>query len=521
MEKLLFLNIKNAVKVVSLLLSLTYLGGCTKKFDDYNTNPAKLLDLTSAEYPYLFSRAQSSASFVNWRYQYAENWFADLFSQYFAITETYIPNDRYSYSSGDLGQHWRIYTDVVPQLKTLLDQIDSTTAEHAVAKIWWVYVFHRTTDYYGPIPYFRAGLPAESVPYDPQDKIYDDFFKKLDEADAVLKANAGKTPFGLFDLVYEGNVERWLKFTNTLRLRLAMRISNANPDKAKIEAETAYANGVLTDIADDAFMKKTELGGDLNGLSAIAVWNEFRMSASMESVMKGYDDPRMGVFFQKADGTSDFDGLRNGLLASEQILEPNKAINNSNIGTRWVEGAGANWTSKVAPQNILHTAEAYFLRAEGALNGWNMGGTAQELYEAGIRASMQQWGITDELAISTYINSTAVPIAPNDYFNSPAMNDYPVLWSTDPAMQRKQLAQQKWLALYPDGMEAWADLRRSKMQQFYPVVHSDNPDIPQGQFIKRIPFLDQEKLTNGGEVTIAESYLDGPDKPTTPLWWDK
>lgn len=510
-----------AAKTMVLLLSLTYLAGCTKKFDEYNTNPSKLLNLTSAEFPYLFSRAQSSASFVNWRYQYAQNWFADLFSQYFSITETYIPNDRYAYSPGDLGQHWRIYTDVVPQLKTLLDEVDSTNAEHALAKIWWVYVFHRTTDYYGPIPYFKAGIPAESVPYDPQDQIYDDFFKKLDEADAVLRANTGKIPYGPFDLIYAGDVAKWLKFTNTLRLRLAMRISKANPDKAKIEAEKAFSNGVMTDIADDALMAKTELGGDLNGLSAIAVWNEFRMSASMESVMKGYDDPRIGVFFQPADGTGDFDGLRNGLLASEQILDPNKAINNSNIGLRWVEGSGSNWTSKVAAQNILHTAEAFFLRAEGALNGWEMGGTAQELYEAGIRASMHQWGITDETAIDTYISSTATPVAPNDYFNSPAMNDYPVLWSSDPAMQRKQLAQQKWLALYPDGMEAWADLRRSKEQQLYPVVHSDNSDIPQGQFIKRMPFLDQEKLTNAGEVLNATQYLDGPDKPTTPLWWDK
>lgn len=521
MKKLQSIKFVHAVNLTVFVLSLTYMAGCTKKFDEFNTNPAKLLNLTSAEFPYLFSRAQSSASFVNWRYQYAENWFADLFSQYFAITETYIPNDRYAYSDGDLGQHWRIYTDVIPQLKALLDEVDSTDAEHALAKIWWVYVFHRTTDYYGPIPYFRAGIPAESVPYDPQDKIYDDFFKKLDEADAVLRANTGKTPYGPFDLIYAGDVNKWLKFTNTLRLRLAMRISNANPDKAKAEAEKSVANGVMTDIADDALMQKTELGGDINGLSAIAVWNEFRMSASMESVMKGYDDPRIGVYFQKADGTADYDGLRNGLLASEQILDPNKAINNSNIGTRWVEGSGANWTSKVATQDIMHTAEAFFLRAEGALNGWSMGGSAQELYEQGITASMHQWGVTDQTLISNYINSTATPIAPNDYFNSPAMNDYPVKWSADAGMQRKQLAQQKWLALYPDGMEAWADLRRSKHQQFYPVVHSDNPDIPQGQFIKRIPFLDQEKLTNGEEVQKAASYLDGPDKPTTPLWWDK
>ena len=85
---------------------------------------------------------------------------------------------------------------------------------------------------------------------------------------------------------------------------------------------------------------------------------------------------------------------------------------------------------------------------------------------------MQQWGTTNAATITDYVNSAATPIAPGDYFNSPRMNDYPVKWSSDPDMQRKQLAQQKWLALYPHGMEAWADLRRTGVQMFYPVLHS-------------------------------------------------
>lgn len=521
MSTILIYRISGFLKIMLLLCLVGIHSGCTKKFDEYNTNPTKLLSLTPAEYPYLFSRAQSSSSFVNWRYQYAQNFFADLYSQYFAISETYITNDRYAYTDGDLGQHWRQYTDVIPQLKTLLDEADSTTAEHALAKIWWVWTFHRITDYYGPIPYFKAGLPAESVPYDAQDLIYDDFFKKLSEAELVLKSNIGKVPYGPFDLVYQGDINKWIKFANTLRLRLALRISAVDPGKARTEAENALAAGIMTDIADDALMAKTEVGGDYNGLSSIAVWNEFRMSASMESVLKGYNDPRIGVYFQKANGTNDYDGTRNGLYASEQIIEQNKAVNNSNVGTRWVTGSGATWTSQVAPQNILHTAEAFFLRAEGALNGWNMGGTAQQLYEQGIETSMKQWGITDATAIASYINSDAKPVPPQDYFNSPAMNDYPVKWSTDLDMQRRQLAQQKWIALYPDGIEAWSDIRRTNKQKIYPIMHSDNPDVPTGLLIRRIPFLDFEKLSNGSAVEAAVNLLDGPDKPLTPLWWDK
>ena len=110
-----------------------------------------------------------------------------------------------------------------------------------------------------------------------------------------------------------------------MRLRLALRISKVNPAKAKTEAEAALAGGVMTDISDDALLAKTPpVGDDYGGLSSIAVWNEFRMSASMESVLKGYNDPRIGIYFQKADSTNDYDGGRNGMLASEVIVGINR-----------------------------------------------------------------------------------------------------------------------------------------------------------------------------------------------------
>jgi len=90
-------------------------------------------------------------------------------------------------------------------------------------------------------------------------------------------------------------------------------------------------------------------------------------------------------------------------------------------------------------------------------------------------------------------------------------------------MQKEQIATQKWLALFPDGMEAWADYRRSHALKLYPVANSENPDIPDPtkQWIRRIPFLDSEKETNGDEVQKAVGLLGGEDKITTPLWWDK
>jgi Susd and RagB outer membrane lipoprotein len=449
--------------------------------------------------------------------------FADLYCQYYATSATYFPSDRYVVRMDWMRWHWTpIYTEAVPQLKTLLEQTDKASAENALAKVMWVYTFHRVTDYYGPIPYFKAGEPAKSVPYDAQDKIYDDFFKKLAEATATLNAKKSDKPYGNFDLIYKGDVNKWIKFANTLRLRLALRISKVDPARAKSEAEAAYAAGVMTDIGDDALMVKSTSGDDFNGLSGISVWNEFRMSASMESVLKGYEDPRIGIYYQPASTTGTFEGLRNGLSPAELGIAANSNDNNSNVGERWVRGKGSAWSGQnTNPQDIMHAAEAYLLRAEGALNGWAMGGTAKELYEKGIETSMKQWGITDAAKITAYVASAKTPMAPGDQQASPALSNIPVKWGATVAEQREQIGTQKWLAIYPDGIEAWAEFRRTRFPKLYAPVNSENADVPKGQFLRRIPFIDLEKATNAAAVSAAVPLLGGADKANTPLWWDK
>lgn len=505
------------------LLAFASFSSCTKDFEELNTDKTKLTTLTTTEFGYLFSKAQSASSYAFWRYQVAQNLFADLYCQYYATSATYFPSDRYVVRMDWMRWHWTpIYTEAVPQLKTLLEQTDANSAENALAKIMWVYTFHRVTDYYGPIPYFKAGEPARSVPYDAQDKIYADFFVKLDEAVKVLKTQTSAKPYGSFDLIYQGDVNKWIKFANTLRLRLALRISKVDPGKAKTEAEAAVAGGVMSDTGDDALMVKSEAGADFNGLAGISVWNEFRMSASMESVLKGYNDPRIGIYYQPATNTGTYEGLRNGLSPAQLGIAENSNNANSNVGQRWVKGSGSAWSGQnTTPQDIMHAAEAYLLRAEGALNGWAMGGTAQEMYEKGIETSMRQWGISDAAAISAYVGSSSTPVAPGDQQGSPALSNIPVKWGSSADQQREQIGTQKWLALYPDGIEAWAEFRRTRYPKLYPVVNSENADVPQGQFLRRIPFLDLEKNTNKEAVDAAVPLLGGPDKASTPLWWDK
>jgi hypothetical protein len=507
------------------------LASCTKKFDEINRDRNTIATIGSAELPFLFAQAEATAIPNIWSYQVAQNLFADQYAQYFASTATYFPSDRLFIRQDWVGAAFNpIYTSVVPQLQSIKEAADPASAESALADVVWVLAFHRVTDYWGPIPYFNAGQPGKSVAYDPQDKIYDDFLKRLSAAAAILKSNLSAKPYGDYDLIYKGDVAKWLKFTNSLRLRMALRISSVDPTRAKAEAEAAVADGVMTTSPDDdALLARSLKGDDNNGLSIMSDWNEFRMSASMESVLKGYTDPRMPVYFLPAQATGTYEGLRNGLTSTQQTQGINKPDSNSHVGPRWASpkyGGNADYLS--TPQNVMATAESYFLRAEGALLGWNMGGTAKELYEAGITQSFRQWGIVDDAVIQAYINSDKTPVAPNDYLNSPAMTNLPVKFSSDPAIQKAQIALQKWLAIFPDGAEAWADYRRnpawhSDVLDLYPVANSDNPDITNTstQWIRRIPFLLSERQNNAAEVTKAEQLLGGPDKVTTPLWWDK
>lgn len=515
---------KKAAGIASLTVSLWAAGGCTGDFEEMNTSKTQIMTLSSAELPKLFAQALSQGSYHP-SYQTATNLFADLWAQFYALTTPNFQSDRYHTNQGWIGSHWNpIYTQVVPQLRTIFDRYDPNSSEYALASIWWAFSFHRVTDYYGPIPYFDAGIVATSVKYDSQEAIYDDFFKRLDAAVAILKTKTSETPFGTSDIIYAGNVNKWIKFANTLRLRLALRISKVNPGRAKTEAEAAVAAGVLESAADDAMIVRTGVSSaDGNGISRISGWGEFRMSATMESILKGYNDPRMMQFFQPAFATGTYEGLRNGLNPA-QLAEPaNTNDRNSNVGARWVRntGSGSGWENLLAVKgDIMHAAEAYFLRAEGALNGWNMGGDAQDLYEAGIRQSMATWGIAGA-QVDEYIEGTTPPVAPGDYLNSPPVSDIPVKWADTEEKQREQIGTQKWLAVFPDGCEGWAEFRRSRYPKLYNVVNSVNEDVPASQFIRRFPFLTTEYNTNGAAVQAAVSLLGGPDKASTPLWWDK
>ncbi len=529
-----------------LLFTAILFNSCTKDFEELNTRPDAII--ASNVNASLLGQAFAQSQFRGMKgdagaFQLYQSLFGDLYAQYFANTQVNFDSDRHIQVGGWSNGAWvEFYSTTAPQIKFVEDYsaANNLPIENALAKIWKVQAYHRITDYWGPIIYSEFGNQQNTVAYDTQESIYRSFFTTLDEAVAVLKANAGGSAFASHDQVYEGKVDKWLVFANSLRLRLAIRCKYVDPNLAKAEAEKAVAGGVMTTNDQNAMLTPTI--NSRNPYWTITDWGEFRMSAAMESVLKGYNDPRMPQYFSpvigvdlNSDGTitqaekdpdgdgSLYEGLRNGYAKGNISATLNRV--NSDMGVQFLN-VGRGGSAAGAPIRIMAASEVYFLRAEGALENWAMGGTAAELYNKGIEMSMKERTAASAAEIAAYIASTATPIPTNDAYATPALSTIPVAFEAGGGKERQleQIITQKWLALYPDGVEAWTEARRTGYPKLYPRLNSENSDVPANQMMRRLVFVDSEYSNNNAAVTAATQLSEltnkGGNKNSTRLWWD-
>jgi len=498
------------------------INSCTDDFEEINTNPlaltadkvdASLIGLAFAQTQY------ATLNGLHWRFQISQNLFSDLYAQYFATTQSNFDSDRYLQVGRWSDLCWTsFYGQAAPNIKFVEDFTMSEGNEdpvgNAVAKIWRVYGYHRITDYYGPVPYFQFGNEALEVPYDSQESIYRDFFTTLDQAVSVLKANPGGSGFGTNDQIYGGDPTKWLLFAGTLRLRLAMRVKAVDAGLAKSEAEKAVADGVMETSGDSAFLLTTDQSP--NPINTITNWGEYRMSSDMESILKGYDDPRTPMYFSPAaNGDRDddpddspFEGLRNG--QSKIAISSDQNSPHSDLGANFLPAnIGGN-----PPVVVIRAAEAWLLRAEGALMGWNMGTDAETAYNNGINESLAEWGVDD----ANYVNSAAVPASPEDGL-APVVT-VPVKFDAARAME--QVVTQKWLALYPDGWEAWAVKRITGYPITYDRLNSENPNVAVNETMRKMKYVTSEFDNNRAAVDAAIQFPEngGQDHGGVRVWWD-
>lgn len=504
------------------LFIILIVAGCTKKFDSINEPKGVLAEQSIG--PSTVGQAFAYAQYYGlgaFFIQVEENLHAHLYAQYFTSVPANFSTERFVANGAWVNLFWNEFYSKSALMLLTTEKVTSQynmNLANAMAKVWRVVMYHRKTDYFGPIIYSNYGNEQKSVKYDSQKDIYDDFFKTLDTAVAVLKANPGGNAFGAIDQVYSGSANQWLKFANSLRLRLAMRIAYADAQKARIEAEKAINDGVILTNADNASVRSTI--NNINILSRITYLSDFRASTGLLSALTGYNDPRLSVYYSPAVSGGGYTALRNGLPASDRGTAV--APLTSFVGPKWIGNPPRSGVT--VPNKVISAAEVAFLRAEGALRGWNMGGTAIDFYNSGISLSLTENIPTISSSdLNAYLSSTNTPAPVADKWNSSAMSNIPVLYDASGSFEKQleQIITQKWLALYPDGYEAWAERRRTGYPRGYALIGSDYPDLGPTDLARRVIYPPVEITTNKPAYDEAVSLLGGPDDMKTRLWWDK
>lgn len=505
------------------LLMLTA-SGCKKNFEDYATDDTGIPD-SEIKLPTLLPPLQS-AIFKN--YQTAQNLSADAYAGYMMSPTPFIASYNLNYTMVD---GWNRngfndqYTFVMAPVNKMakLGLRTSNPDMWAIALIVKVEAMHRVTDKFGPIPYSAVGKTLTNTPYDSQQAVYTQFFNELDTAVSNLQtyiaANPSQKPFTEFDRVYGGDYTKWLKFANSLRLRLAMHIVKADPATAKLQAEKAMNasnGGLLTTVADNAAIAVAP--GSVNDLFQLTNdYTDNRLSATMATYLTGYNDPRLTSYATSATDAA-FSGQYVGIRIGSAIPSKQDYTSYASINT-------ASSFTMMAPQQIMTAAEVCFLKAEAGLRGWAGAGDVKTNYEQGITVSMQQWGINNATA---YINDATSKQAnytdpKNAANNIQAVSTVTIKWdeAATPELKLERIMTQKWLAVFPEGQEAWTEFRRTGYPKLFPVVNNTSNGLIDTQIqIRRLPYPSNEYSANGTEVGKAVQSIGGKDNGGVRVWWD-
>jgi len=464
-----------------LLLSVT---ACKKELVDINQNP----NATQNPQPdYLLTGAIKNTADTYWGT--ANNMDASLlFVQYWAKIQ-YTDPDRYIYTNNSFQELWTTgYSKSIVNLNQIIKLSDTQGIPNykGVALVLRSWVFALLTDQYGDIPYKQATNISEyfTPAYDAQKDVYFALLDDLKTAQASLDPS-GKSILG--DVIYSNNIGLWKKFANSLRLRIALRIADREPEKAKQVLADIQAEGSGYISANSEIAQLTYLDSpNQNPISNLFdTRDDYRISKTIVDKLFELNDPRLPIYASPTkDATPQtYVGIPNGLLVGDA----------SNLGFTKTSKPGAYFLAPHAPAVIISYAEVLFDRAEAAARGFT-GENAADLYTQAIQASLKQYGIADAAAIA-YTASTAVKYDASNF--------------------RKSIGNQKWIALFGQGLEAFAEWRRLDYPQLQPAVAG----ALNGKLPARFIYPGTEQSLNGANYTAAVSH-QGADVLITKLWFD-
>ncbi len=516
----------NKFLIASLAVAAT---ACTGDYEDINSNPYEPGDLTGDDYA-LSSQLNNNAGCVmssdGNTIQFTDALLGGTLGGYFSDANSSFENSFARYNpTNDWSRVFMKSDRIIPTLYANLGQVEmlgekaGDPVPYAVATVIKIAAMSRVTDTYGPIPYSAIGETTDlAVPYDSQKDVYNEFFTELSEAIETLDTHRGSALSPMGDYVYGGDINKWVKFANSLKLRLAMRVSFVDRKLSRQMAEEAIKGGVIESNADNATWKY--FSTLTNPLYTAVMYNssgsetggDTHAAADIICYMNGYDDPRREAYFLKStfDGI-DYVGLRRGW----ETFNKSWGFSFSGVGVK------AN-----DPLIWMTASEVAFLRAEGAaIHNFDMGGNAADFYNSGIALSFEQWGVAGAEAYMQ--NSTARPQAyvdpteQNPY--NGALSDITIKWddSANSETKLERIITQKWIALYYNGNEAWAELRRTGYPKLIPVEYNGSGGVvDSNKGPQRMPYPQEEYTNNSYNVTSAvNNLLGGPDNMATKMWW--
>jgi hypothetical protein len=468
---------------ISFIAAMAVLFTSCESLDDINKNP------NATEFPdpaYLLTGVEKNSADLYWGNS-ADYGGTLLLVQHWAAIQ-YTDADRYSITNSDgiVTTPWNTgYTTLITNLNVILALNDepANAGYKGVALTLRSWVFLLLTDLYGDIPYSEAGKSIVPV-YDTQANVYAGLQSDLDEALTLLSSNTG-TISG--DVVYNGDISKWRKFAASLKLRVALRIADREPDKAKqIISSLNQANFISSNSETFQFVYTSSPYNNPQHEHFVAR-NDYRISKTIVDKLKALNDPRLPIYadLPKDASVTDYAGGANGLSNGDANSQ----------GFDRISLPGKYFISATAPAVIYSYAEVLFNLAEAAARGY-ISGNAEDYYERAIRASFDQFGIAGADVINTYL---AQPSVQYDATN----------W-------KKSIGEQKWIAFFGQGLDAFTEWRRLD----FPQLTAGPANVLNGNIPVRLFYPGTEQSLNGKNRAEAVAR-QGEDALTTKLWFDQ
>jgi hypothetical protein len=465
----------------TLVLSLT---ACKKDLEEINKNPNAS---ETAQPDYLLTGATKNIVDAYWGT--SNNMDASLlFVQNWSKIQ-YTDPDRYIYSNSSFQELWTTaYTKGVTNFNELIKVADAQSNPNykGVALVLRSWTFSLLTDAYGDIPYTQAASIKEYLTpdYDKQKDVYFAILDDLKSAQASLNTSG---PAIAGDIIYNNNIASWKKFANSLRLRIALRIADREQDKAKhvIADIQAEGSGYISSNSEIAQLIYSTSPNQNPISNLFDTRDDYRISKTIVDKLFELNDPRLSVYASKTKDVTPktYVGLPNGLLVGDA----------SNYGFSKTSKPGTYFFAPSAPAVIISYAEVLFDRAEAAARGFTTE-NATTLYKSAVEASLKQYGVADA-DVNTYLASSAVQYDASNF--------------------KKSIGDQKWIALFGQGLEAFAEWRRLDYPQLTPAIAGTLG----GKIPVRFIYPGTEQSLNGASYKAAVAS-QGADVLTTKLWFD-